>query len=163
MVELYLVRHGIAVPHGTAGLADDDRPLTDEGVKEMRKVARGLKRLKIAPDRILTSPLPRARGTAVIVAERLGREEALEDADELRAGRDATSIRDWLDTRAEPSLMIVGHDPAFSDLIGLLVGAGIGHSICDLEKGGVAAFRASGPKRWVLDWIATPRMLRKLE
>lgn len=163
MVELYLVRHGQAVPHDTPGIADDDRPLTDDGEKEMRKVARGLRRLKVDPDRILTSPLPRARRTAEIVAERLGKEDALEDADALRAGRDGASIRDWLGTRTEASLMIVGHDPAFSDLIGLLVGGGTDHPACELEKGGVAAFRTGEHGGLVIDWIAGPRMLKKLD
>jgi phosphohistidine phosphatase len=162
MVELYVVRHGTAVPRGTPGIADEDRPLTADGEKELRKVARGLKRLKIAPDRIVTSPLPRARRTAEIIAERLGKEDVLEDSEALRAGCEAESIRDWLNARPEACLMIVGHDPAFSELVGLLVGAGVGHPICELEKGGVAAFRTGGHGGLVLDWIATPRMLRKM-
>ena len=39
MNELFIVRHGIAVEPGTAGIADADRPLTPKGVKRMRQVA----------------------------------------------------------------------------------------------------------------------------
>ena len=162
MVELFLVRHGIALPHGTPDMSDDERPLTDEGEKEVRKVGKGLVRLKVAPDRIVTSPLPRARRTAEIVADRMGLESALEDADALRAGRSAESIRDWLKERTESSLMIVGHDPAFSDLIGLLVTGQRGPTLCYLDKAGVAAFETGMGGEMVIRWIATPKLLRKL-
>ena len=58
MTRLYLLRHGIAVPHGTPDIPDDERPLTSEGEKGVRKVARGLRRLGFKLDRIVTSPLP---------------------------------------------------------------------------------------------------------
>src|SRR6267154_2788646 len=98
MMRLYLLRHGIAVAHGTPGVAETDRPLTPKGEKRVRQIAEGLERLGIEPDRILTSPLPRARRTAEIVAEVLGLEDRLEIADALRAGRSAGSIRTWVET-----------------------------------------------------------------
>ena len=53
-------RHGLAVEPGTAGVADDERALTEDGRRKTRSAARGLKRLKLGVDTILTSPLPRA-------------------------------------------------------------------------------------------------------
>ena len=38
-MKLYIVRHAIAVPHGTPGINDDDRPLTEEGIRKMRQAA----------------------------------------------------------------------------------------------------------------------------
>lgn len=159
---LYLVRHGEAVPYNTPGISDDDRPLTDDGERRMRKAARGLKRLKVDPERILTSPLPRARRTAEIIAERLSKESVLEEEAALRADRDARSVRDWIGTRSEASLMIVGHNPTFSKLVGLLVDGSTDRPVCELEKGGVAALRTTDRDGFVLDWLASPRMLRKL-
>ncbi len=52
-----MVRHGIALPHGTPGAAEDARPLTSKGRKRMAKVARELRRLGVATDRIVSSPL----------------------------------------------------------------------------------------------------------
>ncbi len=115
MPEIYLLRHGIAVSHGTPDIPDDERPLTPEGEKRMRQVGRGLKRLGLKLDRIVTSPLPRALKTAEIVAGELGMEDLLETNDALRAGRDASSIRDWVHTRPEQCLMLVGHNPAFNE------------------------------------------------
>ena len=162
MIRFYLVRHGIAVPHGDPDHADDDRPLTDRGRAHMRQVGRGLRRLGVKPDRILTSPLPRARETAEIVAGALNLAHSLETADELRVGHDAASIRDWLQTISEDRPMLVGHNPSLSDLVGLLITGEPGLPLVELRKGGVAAF-ASGPDGGLrLDWLARPRLLRRL-
>jgi phosphohistidine phosphatase len=159
---IYLLRHGIAVPPGTPGYEDDQRPLTPRGERRMKQVARGLRRLNPGLDRIITSPLPRARRTAEIVAKVLKCEAILEEADVLRAGRDAASIRDWIGTRSEPRLMIVGHDPWISELVGLLVGAP-GSPLCALRKGGIAALRDHPDGGLILDWLARPRLLRRLD
>lgn len=162
MTELTIVRHGVAVPPGTPDIADDDRPLTAEGKRKMKSIGRGLKRLGLRPDRIVTSPLPRARRTAEIVAEALGLEEAPEDSDALRAGNDAASLRDWLATRPETSLMIVGHNPMLEDLIGLLLRGASGPPVCTLRKGGVAVFRSTPEDPLLrLDVLARPRMFRR--
>jgi phosphohistidine phosphatase len=69
-VKLFFLRHGEADwPHWNR--SDDERPLTDHGQEEMRKVAALLERLAVSPDMILTSPLPRAAQTAEVVATKL--------------------------------------------------------------------------------------------
>jgi phosphohistidine phosphatase len=160
MNELYLVRHAIAVPHGTPDIPDDQRPLTTKGRKRMRLISRGLLRLGVMPDRIVTSPLPRARETAEIVAAALGIANRLETSDSLHAGRDAASLRDWVLARGEDRLMIVGHNPGFSELLGLLATGLTDPLLCDLKKGGVAALAARADGGFALDWIAQPRLLR---
>ena len=162
MNRLYLLRHGIAVPPGTPDIPDDERPLTSEGEKGVRRVARGLRRLGIKLDRIVTSPLPRAFRTAEIVADILKLSDALETADALRADRDAASMRDWVIARTESRLMLVGHNPSFSDLVGLLITGNQGPALCDLRKGGVAALRAELDGAMRLDWLARPRIFRRL-
>ena len=73
-MKIYLVRHAIAVAHGTAGIPEDDRELTAEGIEKMKKAAAGLRLLGILPDLILSSPLPRAHQTAEILLAALGAE-----------------------------------------------------------------------------------------
>jgi phosphohistidine phosphatase len=162
MRQLYLLRHGIAVPPGTPGYEDDQRPLTRQGARRMKQIARGLCCLGLEFDRIVTSPLPRARRTAKIVAKALKCEEILEEADALRADRDAASIRAWIDTRSEPRLLLVGHDPWISELVGLLITGAEGPPLCQLRKGGLAALRDAPDGRLQLDWLARPRLLRRL-
>lgn len=166
MKELYILRHGIAVEPGTPGIPDDERPLTARGQKRMHEIAHGLRRLDLKLDRILTSPLPRARETAEIVADVLDAENQVETAEILTAGSDVASIETWVRERAENRIMLVGHNPSLSDLITLLVlgKRKPGPPICDLKKGGIAALEPSGssPDRYDLLWIATPRLIRRL-
>ncbi len=162
MNRLYLLRHGLAVPHGTPGYEDDDRPLTPQGERRMRQVARGLGRLRIKLDRIVTSPLPRALRTAEIVAKTLEMKSLLETDESLRSGKSADSIREWLKAREEPRLMIVGHDPAFTDLVGLLTSGQHGPPVCQLRKGGIAAFQIDPDGSYRLDWLAWPGLFRRL-
>ncbi len=69
-MELYLLRHGEA-DWPDWNKSDDERPLTKRGKKEMQEVAKFLGRLKVRPDLIVTSPLPRASQTAEIAADYL--------------------------------------------------------------------------------------------
>ena len=167
MKELYILRHGIAVEPGTPGIPDDERPLTSKGRRRMRRIARGLCRLELRIDRIVTSPMPRARATAEIIAEELDAEDLVETADVLRAGSDAQAIQNWLRERTEERLMIVGHNPGLTDLITLLIlggGAGLRPQVCELKKGGIAALRppTASADRFDLIWAATPRLIRGL-
>src|SRR5262245_15522460 len=160
MSKLFLLRHGAAVGHGTPGFADDDRPLTTKGIKRIKELAEGLKSLGVEPSSIVSSPLPRALRTAEIVASTLCLNDQLHIDDALRAQRSMASVRDWLETRSEESLMLVGHDPWISDLASWMVtgndsGDEASHCI-SLRKGGLAAFvKVEIPKgpRYRLEWL----------
>jgi phosphohistidine phosphatase len=159
---LYLLRHGVAVPHGTEGYEDDDRPLTEKGERRVRQVARGLRRIGIKLDKILTSPLPRASRTAEIVADVLGVAFLLEEADALKPEATAESIRDWFATRPEPRVMLVGHNPNLSEFLTLTLIGRPRQTLCDLRKAGLAALRDDPNGRFQVDWIARPRLIRRL-
>ena len=162
MNQLYLLRHGLAVPYGTPEIADDDRPLTADGERRVRSVGRGLKRLKVKLDKIVTSPLPRAARTAEIVAEVFENPDLIEFADELRAETTAAAIEKWLKTRTEERLMIVGHNPSFSELLARLVVGPDQGSIGEMHKAGTAALHQveGDVSRYRIDWIARPKLFR---
>jgi phosphohistidine phosphatase len=162
LTNIYILRHGIAVPHGTAGIPDSQRPLTPKGEARMKEVARGLDRLKLDLQRIVTSPLPRARRTAEIVARELELDDLLEESDALSAGAPPRAIRDWLATRSEERIMLVGHNPDFTDLVGLLLGLCASTLPFELKKGGIAALVGNPAGGFELDWFATPGLIRKL-
>ena len=59
-MNLYLMRHGAAVAADDPAVTNDnERPLTPKGAKRLRRAGRGLRRLHIAFDGILTSPILR--------------------------------------------------------------------------------------------------------
>ena len=129
-MKLCFLRHGEADwPNWTK--PDNERPLTERGRKEMKRVARFLERLKLVPDVILTSPLPRASQTAEIVGQRLGIELQIEPA--LAHGFNIERLRRLLAKRDAECIMIVGHEPEFSEIIGELTGGKT-----KISKGGVA-------------------------
>ena len=120
--------------------------------------------LELKLDRIVTSPLPRARTTAEIIADALGARDALETSNVLQAGSSAATVHRWLRARTEERLMIVGHNPTLSDLVSLLVLGSIQPQICDLKKGAVAALTRTVPAKdlYDLNWLAPPRFFRGL-
>ncbi len=60
--------------------------------------------------------------------------------------------------------MLVGHDPAISELVGLLItGAIVVPPLCQLRKGGLAALSEAPDGHLQLDWLARPRLLRRLD
>jgi phosphohistidine phosphatase len=94
-MNLYFMRHGIAADRADTGANSDDRAraLTPKGIKRMHTEAKGLLTLSLSFDRILTSPLERARQTARIVAQALELEECTEAIEQLAPDQ---SVQDLL-------------------------------------------------------------------
>src|ERR1041384_7971467 len=104
-MELLFLRHAEAVPRGTAGYRRDaDRPLTEDGIRTMRRAARGIARLKVEVDMILSSPYERARHTAQIAADELHWELKL--TDHLASDGDAGAL--VAELKPYQSVMLVG-------------------------------------------------------
>jgi phosphohistidine phosphatase len=161
-MKLLLVRHAAAVPRGTPGVPDDERPLTSDGKAEFRVAARGLVRITDRPDVLLTSPLPRARVTAEIVARAF---ERIEPRIEPGVAHDSVDgILAALKTHPPGgTVAVVGHEPALSRLIARLLGVSV-HDGLAFEKGGAALVDLpDGPlASGRLIWFLEPRILRML-
>jgi phosphohistidine phosphatase len=121
-MRIYLVRHGEAVEIGEQGVSvDEERVLSRAGRRKTRDVAAGLCAAKCRPERIVSSPLPRARETAEILAEALDAKARVETAAELAAGADSAQVVSWLCRQSESSIMLVGHMPDMASLAAALV------------------------------------------
>ena len=109
--EFYIMRHGIATQRGSDGSADDSkRKLTPEGREKMLEIAKGLKRLGVEVDWVLTSPLVRAVETAQIVSGTLGSKVPLDSCDELRPGEPAEKLLAYLAKQPDRKrVLLVGH------------------------------------------------------
>jgi len=115
---LYLLRHANA---DTPAPADDDRTLSEKGHAQAGKVARFCKTHGIKISLILTSPLRRAHQTAQPVADALNTE--LRIAPWLESGmQPRRALEEMGAYRMEENLMIVGHEPDFSELAAHLLG-----------------------------------------
>ena len=153
-MEVYFLRHGEADwPEWKK--SDDERPLTKRGKREMRDVAKFLDRLKVRPNLIVTSPLPRAAQTAEIAADYL---KAKLRKDELLApGFGASKLRMVLKRHGARVLMLVGHEPDFTQVISELTGASL-----KLSKAGVALIDLDPEsEEGKLLWLFPPKFARK--
>ena len=156
-MELYFLRHGIAADVGPDGSGDAGRPLTKEGIVKMQAAARGMRRLGLRLDALLSSPLVRAHETATIVAREIGLE--LQLADELAPGCDLARLDALLgEYRAAERVMLVGHEPDFSQLISTLTGG----SLVQMKKGGLGRVDIDllEAGAGTLIWLLPPRALR---
>src|SRR5881398_4008529 len=153
-MKLYFLRHGQA-DWASWKKPDDERPLTKSGKREMRDVAKFLDRLKVRPNLIVTSPLPRAAQTADIAADYV---KAKLRKDELLApGFGMNELRTVLKRHRAKSLMLVGHEPDFTNVISKLTGASL-----KLSKAGVALLDVDPESQEgrVL-WLFPPKFARK--
>ncbi len=163
-MRLYLLRHAEAIPRGTAGYAQDAaRPLTDEGRRQARQVAKGLQRLGVPAEVIVASPYVRAAQTAEEVARVLAFEEPVRTLEALRAEAKPRETSAALAALASHDhVVLVGHEPHLSAWLAELV-AGEDGLRCVFKKGGVACVevervpppRGSGTLRWLM----TPKQL----
>jgi phosphohistidine phosphatase len=153
-MQLYFLRHGEADWPGWTK-PDDERPLTDFGKKEVRQVAKFLNRLKVKPDLVVTSPLPRALQTAEVAAEQL--KTKLRQDEALEPGFGISELSTVLKRHRSKVLMLVGHEPDFSRVISALTGA-----FLKLSKAGVALIDIDPEtEKGRLLWLFPPKFARK--
>jgi phosphohistidine phosphatase len=129
--QLWLLRHGEAVPHGAK--PDEERELTPRGERQAVTAGRALMKLGMEFDACYTSPKVRAVQTARLACAELGLEP--EEARSLAEGFDRRDALDLFHAHGEDArILAVGHEPDFSQVIHDLTGGRV-----DLKKGGVAA------------------------
>jgi phosphohistidine phosphatase len=119
----------------------------------MEKAVRGMRRLGLKIDRILTSPLTRARQTAEIVAAGLGLEKALYDWDELGpAYREGVLLSRLRQLGAKDRVLLVGHEPDMGLFSSFLV-CGKPESILEFKKGALCEIRFEGKPESGQGWM----------
>lgn len=160
-MKIYILRHGEAAEHGDPRYKENERPLTAKGIQRTKQLAEYLEDLEIGFDRILSSPLIRARQTAEIVAGKLGKPVELTDA-----LTPSGSMKDLVDQIAglrpvPESVALVGHEPYLSGFISLLCIGGPDLPI-KLKKGALCRLeveRLISGRCATLEWLIQPRLL----
>jgi phosphohistidine phosphatase len=151
--QLWLLRHGEAVPHESK--PDAERELTARGERQAAAAGAALARLGIEFDAIYTSPKVRAADTAKLAAESLNVEPEVEDV--LADGFDAGDALELLGRHdADARVLVVGHNPSFPQVVHDLTGGRV-----DFKKGGVAAIRVEGRRGEVIV-LLRPRELESI-
>ena len=163
MVEIYLIRHAIAEERGEKWPDDTKRPLSADGIARMRKAAKGLVRLGVHFDVVLTSPLVRTRQTADIVASAYEHRPPIVLAESLAPEGEYADVLADLQKHAKRSrIAAVGHEPNIGELAARLIGA---RAPLEFKKGAICRidFDVLPPKgTGQLRWFVTAKMLREI-
>ena len=152
---LYLVQHGQAVEK----TVDAERPLSSEGVADVKGVASFLTRAGAAPGKILHSGKARARQTAEIFAGALGTEA---DPAEISGIAPLDSVVDFA-SRASVSAedtMICSHQPFVGRLVSRLLAGDEALPLVEYSPGSVACLERDAGGKWVLCWFIRPELCR---
>jgi phosphohistidine phosphatase len=156
-LELYLLRHADAGDPGAWTRPDEERPLSPKGHRQAERMGRHLASLGLIPDAIVSSPKVRAAQTAAAVSKAVGR-PVVEDA-RLGGMLELDDVEAVLRDLGRPArTMLVGHDPDFSDLLAVLVGA----TSLAMRKGALARIDLVGPLEpaaGTLRWLIPPDAL----
>jgi phosphohistidine phosphatase len=162
-MEIYILRHGIAVERGTSGhKKDSDRPLTLEGEDKMHQIAKAILGMELKFDLILSSPYKRAEQTANIVASELDEEVTFSEF--LEPDGNALELIAEINDEKPQRVLLVGHEPYLSQLISVLTTGGSDATI-ELKKGGLCKLttdKLTFGRCATLHWLLTPRLLREL-
>lgn len=163
-VDLFIARHAEAGKSLTDAQKDTERPLTAEGRKEADAIGEFAEKLGIRFDEVVSSPLRRSKETAEAVLKRQKKKLKLELWDELRPeGEQGVMLTRLAAIGHGSQVLVVGHDPYLSTLIGDMIGSGQGTIV--LKKGGLARIRIttfSPHAKGELRWLLSPRILKQI-
>jgi phosphohistidine phosphatase len=122
MKTLLLLRHAKS-SWKDENIKDFDRPLNQRGFKAATQIGRLVRKRKLKPDLVLSSPAERARQTAHLMLEsaRLNTElrydQRIYEAGAARLLEIVSQIDDGVE-----SAMLIGHNPGMEELLKILTG-----------------------------------------
>ena len=155
-LEIYLLRHAHAGDSSAWDGPDDERPLSPKGRRQAQNLGQFLADRAFVADAVLSSPKVRARQTAEIVADALGVGLTLDDR--LAGAVDLDVLAAMLDGAGGTSVVLVGHDPDFTDLAMSLTGA----AYLPMKKGALVRIDTAlpiQPGAGILRWLLPPDLV----
>ena len=95
-----------------------------------------------------------------MVGNEIDYEQRIERSPALQPTADYERFRQLLNqVRDLEAVMVVGHNPNMSKFLSLMITDGLSERSIDMKKGSVARVEM-GPKRAVLNWLVTPRLVK---
>jgi phosphohistidine phosphatase len=152
-MHLFIVQHGQAM----TDKEDPTRPLSSDGVNDSEKMARWLAASQIEVDQIWHSGKKRAEQTASIFAEHLSPQQGVTATSGLNPMDDVRPIAKQLEG-LQHSVMIVGHLPFLSYLVGLLLSGNPERELVRIQNSGVLCLN-DDKGRWLIKWQVIPDLV----
>ena len=157
-MNIYVLRHGKAAPPSRRVPSDHSRPLTGLGRRELAATGRALRRMKIRPDTLASSPLLRAVQTAETISKYV--EADMEIWDDLKPETSPAHTMEAIRSTGVDSVMVVGHEPHLTGLISCMTSDRPVN--ISLKKGGLACVRIPVLGRGALRYILTPKQMEMI-
>ena len=153
-MRVYLVQHGESRPEEE----DPKRRLTDEGVRNVQKVARFLRPLGLTLETIWHSGKHRAQQTAEILASAVSASQGMLQRNGLAPKDPVAPVKQAIEQSAG-DLMIVSHLPFLGKLAALLVADNEETEIVAFNFGCVVCVERIEDGPWKLAWMIVPALL----
>ncbi|MCB1852097.1 MAG: phosphohistidine phosphatase SixA [Gammaproteobacteria bacterium] len=153
MAKLYLVQHGEAL----AKEIDPDRPLSERGIRDMRRMALMLRRGGVGVECVLHSDKRRAQQTAELLAAEIMRGGQPEKVPGIHPNDEVATFATQLDNLPQDTL-IVGHLPFMARLVARLVSGDGDLQMVTFQPGSIVCLERQG-EGWSLAWMVRPTLL----
>ncbi len=159
---IYFLRHANAGSKKLNPKKDEKRPLDAQGIEQCGEVGRALAAMDTTVDALISSPLKRATQTAALVGNEIGYEGKLHLEKALRPEATFDQFREMLRKYSKmDAIMVVGHNPNFSEFLGKTISQRNGSAFVELKKGSVARVEKAG-HHGTLEWFFTPRVVQAI-
>jgi phosphohistidine phosphatase len=159
---LILLRHAKS-DWGASYSTDHERPLNRRGTKAAATMGKVLAAIGEDPDAVITSSALRARTTAALAVEGAGWPVTPEPLESLY-GASAGEVIDVIRSRPDAAnrLLVVGHEPTWSNLTALLTGASVRVATATAVGIDLDSWEGAGPDSGSLVYVLPPRLVAKL-
>lgn len=153
-MKLYLVQHAQA----ESKEVDPQRPLTEQGRSDIRKVAAFIKPLNLKVENLWHSGKKRAVQTAEAIAEVVTVRKDTAVRNGLAPNDDVVPIKKEVEA-ARRDTMLVGHLPFMDKLASLLLTGSESAGTIAFKQAGIVCLEYSDENRWQFNWMITPELL----
>jgi phosphohistidine phosphatase len=157
-VDVYLIRHAEAKAMGENGITnDEDRPLTEEGEAQTRRLGTGFHARGLRLGALLSSPLLRAKQTAEGIVKHWPEfAPTVQLCEELAPNEKAKKLARHIRSLGSSSVGLVGHMPDLGEFMGWLIGSR--RANIAFAKAGVAFVQCEDVRKGEgrLEWLLTP-------
>jgi phosphohistidine phosphatase len=154
-MRIYLMQHGKPVSKEE----DPDRPLSDQGKKDVEKIASFLQKYGLVIEDIFHSGKTRARQTAEIMSSRLNPRVKPQKMDGLSPLDDVKEMANRIE-KNEKDLLVAGHLPNLAKLTSLLIAGDEYIPVVGFQQGGVVCLERGEERNWAIAWMLLPELIK---
>jgi phosphohistidine phosphatase len=148
---IYLVQHGKSLPKDV----DPDKGLSEEGRKEVERVASAARRHGLEVASIRHSGKKRALQTAEIIAFMLHSSGGVKEMSGLGPSDDVTNLAATIDQHE--NTMFVGHLPFMEKLVAYLIRGSVEKPVLRFKNGGIVCLEKEPESgAWIIKWMLLP-------